>query len=123
MKKFCNSLREHATNILNFEKKEMLLLTKKEFKSHQDARTCYICGKRILQKLTKSKNYRKFRDHCHYTGKCGGAAHSFCNLKFNVPNEIPAVLHLNDNLTEGIHKIKVKIVIVFLNMKVSRTIQ
>ena len=25
------------------------------------------------------------------TGKCRGAAHSICNLKFNIPNEIPVV--------------------------------
>ena len=31
------------------------------------------------------KNYRKVRDHCHFTGKYRGAAHSICNLRFNVP--------------------------------------
>ena len=28
------------------------------------------------------------RDHCHCTGKYGGAAHSICNSKFTVPREI-----------------------------------
>ena len=32
MKKFCSSLRDHATNAINFEKKKMLLLTKKDLK-------------------------------------------------------------------------------------------
>ena len=36
-------------------------------------------------------NYQKVRDYCHYTSKYRGAAHSFCNLKFNMPNEIPIV--------------------------------
>ena len=36
MKKFCSSLREHATNIINFEKKKMLLLTKKKLKLDHD---------------------------------------------------------------------------------------
>ena len=36
MKKFCESLREHAKNIIDFEKKKMLPLTKEELKSHQD---------------------------------------------------------------------------------------
>ena len=63
MKKFCESLREHAKNIIDFEKKKMLPLTKEELKSHQDAKICYICGKGILQKLAKSKSYRKFRDN------------------------------------------------------------
>ena len=67
----------------------MLPLTKEELKSHEDAKLCYICGKRILKKFAKDKNYRKVRDHCHYTGKYRSAAHSICNLKFNVPNEIP----------------------------------
>ena len=37
MKKFCSYLREHAKNIIDFEKKKMLPLTK-ELKSHQDAK-------------------------------------------------------------------------------------
>ena len=45
--------------------------------------------KEILKRFAKDQNYQKVRDHCHYTGKCRGAAHSICNLKFNVPNEIP----------------------------------
>ena len=28
----------------------MILLTKEELKSHQDANVCYICGKKILRK-------------------------------------------------------------------------
>ena len=71
----------------------MLLLTNKELKSHQDAKVCYICGRRILKMFAKDKNYRKVRDHCHYTAKYKGAAHSICNLKFNVPNQIPVVFH------------------------------
>ena len=49
MKKFFTSLREHATNVINLEKKKMLPLTKEELKSHQDANVCCICGKRILK--------------------------------------------------------------------------
>ena len=75
----------------------MLLLTKKELKSHQDAKACYICGKRILKKLSKTINYRKVRDHCHYTGKYRGATHNICNLKFNVPNEIPVLFRNSSN--------------------------
>ena len=33
------------------------------------------------------------RDHCHYTGEYRGAAHSICNLKYNVSKEIPIVFH------------------------------
>ena len=34
MKKFCESLRGHAKNLIDFEKKKMLPLTKEELKSH-----------------------------------------------------------------------------------------
>ena len=49
--------------------------------------------KNNLKKLAKDKNIQKFRNHCHYTGKYRGAAHSICNLKFNVPNKITVVFH------------------------------
>ena len=42
---------------IEFLKKKMLLLTKEELKSYQDAKVCHICGKGILQMLPKNKNY------------------------------------------------------------------
>ena len=45
------------------------------------------------KKLSKSINYQKVRDHCHYTGKYRGAAHNIWNSKFNVPNKMPVVFH------------------------------
>ena len=67
----------HATNVINFEKNRMLLLTRKELKLHQDATVQYICGKRFLQKFAKDKNYRKVRNHCHYTGKYRSTRHIY----------------------------------------------
>ena len=52
---------------------------------------CYICGRRILKKLSKSLSYRKVRGHCYFTGKYRGAAHGICNLNFAVPNEIHVI--------------------------------
>ena len=52
----------------------MLPLPKKELKSYQDAKLYYICGKIFLKKFSNDKNYWKVRDHCHFTGKCRGAA-------------------------------------------------
>ena len=77
MKKFCTFLREHATNVINSEKKEMLPLAKK-------GTECYICGKKFLKTFVNDKNYQKVRDNCHFTGKYVGAAHSIYNLGFNV---------------------------------------
>ena len=56
MKMFCQFLREQTKSITAFEKKKMTLLTKEELKSHQDAKLCYICRKRILKKIAKNKN-------------------------------------------------------------------
>ena len=93
MKKFCESLREHANRIIHFKKRKMLPLTIKELKSHEDTKVCYLCEIYFIKKLFNNKNYRKVRDHCHYTGKYRVATHSICNLKFNVPNEIPVGFH------------------------------
>ena len=96
MKKFCTSLREHAKNIIDFEKEKNIAVNKRRIKTTSRCK-CYFCEKRILKKLSKSINYWKVRDCCHYTGKYRGAAHSICNLNFNVPNEIPVVFHNGSN--------------------------
>ena len=72
----------------------MLPLTKEKLKSHQDPKVCYICGKRNLKKLSKSINFQK---RWHSTRKYRGAAHSICNLEFNVHNEISVVFHNSSN--------------------------
>ena len=38
-------------------------------------------------------DYQKVSEYCHYTGKYRRAAHSICNWKFNLPNEIPVIFH------------------------------
>ena len=97
MKKFYESVREHSKNIIDFEKKKMISLTEEELKSNENGKVCYICRKRILKKLNKSKNYRNVRDHCYFTGKYRGVVHSICHSKFNVIDEIPEVFHNGSN--------------------------
>ena len=76
----------------------------KELKSHQYARTCYICGKIFLKNIAKDKNYRKIRDHCHFTDKYRGAANSIYNLRFNVSNKILLVFRNGSNCNKSIRK-------------------
>ena len=45
----------------------------------------------------KDEKYCKVGDHCHYTGKYRGAAHSICNLKYSVPKKIPRVFDNGSN--------------------------
>ena len=90
MKKFSKDLREHASKIIDYEKKKMIPLTKEEKIYHNKQKICYICKKEFSN--NEKKNY-KVRDHCHYTGKYRGAAHNICNLRYKVPKEIPIVFH------------------------------
>ena len=91
---------------LILKRKKILPLSKEKLKVHQDARNCYICRKRILNplKLAKSKNYCKIRYHCHYSGIYTGAAHIICNLKFNVPNDVPVVFYSVSNYDYHFYK-------------------
>ena len=43
MKMFFKNLKEHATRIISYEKKEMIPLTHKENKSYEKQNVCYIC--------------------------------------------------------------------------------
>ena len=40
MERFCKDLKEHATEIINYEKKEMIPLTDKENKSYEKQKVC-----------------------------------------------------------------------------------
>ena len=90
MTKFCKDLREHATKIINYEKKDMIPLTKKEEENYNNQKVCYICKKEFDK---SDKKHYKVRDHCHYTGKYRGAAHNICNVRYKIPKEIPIVFH------------------------------
>ena len=93
MKNFCLDLRQHATKIINYEKKEMIPLTKEEKKMRNQQKVCYKC-KKIFSTMIKIKNIIK--DHCHYTGKYRDAAHDIYNLRYKIPKEIAVVFH-NDS--------------------------
>ena len=60
-----------------------------------DEESCHICEKEFCIEHNKKefRKMQKIRDHCHYTGKYRGAAHSNCNLNYKIPKEIPVVFH------------------------------
>ena len=96
MKIFCKDLRDQAMKIINYEKKEMIPLTDEEKESYENQDVCYICEKEFCTNKNNKKEFKsycKVRDHCHYTGKYRGAAHSICNLRYKIPNEIPVIFH------------------------------
>ena len=74
----------------------MIPVTDHKTKSYEKQKVCHICKKEFsTDKNDKNtfKIYPKVRDHCHYTGKFRGAAHSIWNLKYNTQKEIPVIIH------------------------------
>ena len=72
----------------------MILLTKEENNFYNEEEICYMCKEKFYMDKD-DKNYinkRKIKDHCHYTGKFRGAAHSICNLNYDVQKEIPIII-------------------------------
>ena len=82
MKRFCKDLKDHATKIIDFKKKDMIPLTKEEKDNYNKENICHICKKDF-------NNDMKVKDHCHFTGKYRGAAHNMCNLRYKIPKNIP----------------------------------
>ena len=81
MKKFCKDLKEHATRIINHEKKKIMPLTKKEKINYNDQKVCYICKKEFdTIDTTKSSSLERFMSS--------------------------SLSKLVDNLSEGIHNNK-----------------
>ena len=73
----------------------MIPLTKEENKSYKEQEACHICEETFCMDKDDEnyKNKRKVKDHCHYTGKFRGAAHSKCNLNYKVPKDISIIIH------------------------------
>ena len=81
--------------IINHEKKEMIPLTKEENKSYKNKKAGHICEEKFCVDIHDESytNRKKVKNHCHYTGKFTGAAHSKCNLNYKVPKDIPIIIH------------------------------
>ena len=48
---------------------------------------CHVCRKLF------TKDDKKVKDHCHFTGKYRGAAHNECNMNYKITKNIPIVFH------------------------------
>ena len=78
------------------ENKE-ILMTDEDKKGLKPATHCFICGDKFKNSYKNEKEaekYKKVRDHCHFTGKYRGCAHSICNLNYcNKYFKIPVFFH------------------------------
>ena len=68
-----------------YRRPKPIRLTKEDHLNFVEAKICHICQEEITE--------RKVRDHCHFTGKYRGAAHSRCNLNARKPLLIPVIFH------------------------------
>ena len=95
MKRFSNDLKEHVIRIINYEMKPKGPLTEEEKESYKNQQLCHICEIEFCTDINNDeyKKIRKLRDHCHYTGKYRGAAHSKCNLNYKIVKEIAVLFH------------------------------
>ena len=93
MKKFARALKIMAKMITDTPQKPMTPLTDEENRKHERSNRCHICNEKFChnKENEKYREYCQVRDHCHYTGKYRGAAHSKCNLQYKVPKKITAV--------------------------------
>ena len=59
IEKTCKDLREYAVKIINYEKKEMILLTNEENDYYEMQKLCHICKKNLvlIKVLKKHSNY------------------------------------------------------------------
>ena len=64
---------------------EPMRIERAEEQAFQDTVKCHIYGFEL--------GADRVRDHCHLTGKHGGAAHNDCNLNYSFTGRIPIILH------------------------------
>ena len=64
MERCCKDLKEHATKVINYEKKVMISLNDEENKSYKKQKLCYIC-KKGFSTDDNNKKYHKVKDHYH----------------------------------------------------------
>lgn len=90
---FKNQLKEIAEEVYESLEnvKPMADLTEEEERQFNESTICHIC-KKPFDNSEQEKDPR-VRDHCHLLGKFRGAAHSSCNLQFQITRTIPVVAH------------------------------
>ena len=64
-----------------------IIITAEEEEKFQLTNSCCICDKLF------NVGDDKVRDHCHITGKYGGAAYRSCNISLKISKKLPIIFH------------------------------
>jgi len=83
---FVERLEKEIDRVWSSEVKPMIM-TDEDKINFDGATRCWICQKDLVE------GDQKVRDHCHYSGKFGGAAHNSCNLLFRKPKHVSVSFH------------------------------
>ena len=91
---------EDCQRIVKEEFQKPLNMSVQNERDFQNSTVCHICERRFKPKdlviLDDGDIMNKVRDHCHITGEYRGAAHRDCNLKWAISSEklkIPVIFH------------------------------
>ena len=60
IKRFCNDLKELATEIINYEEKEITLLKDKKITLYESQKVCHICKQRFCNDKNKKSEYAPY---------------------------------------------------------------
>ena len=97
MESFCINLKEYATKIINYEKKEMIALTDEENKSYKKQKVCDICKKGFTTDENDTNAFKLYHKVSEIIvtiqENIEELSHSICNLRYKTPKEIPVVFH------------------------------
>ena len=88
---FCKTMNEIREEIFDVMKnpKDMIITPEQE-QEFQKCSKCFICG----GGFSNTKDKKKVRDHCHFTGLYRGCAHNRCNLDYCFKHfKIPIFFH------------------------------
>ena len=61
IKRFCNDLKEIATEIINYKEKEMTLLKDKEINFYKRQKVCHICKEKFCNDKNKKSDYALYQ--------------------------------------------------------------
>ena len=89
---FIKSLRDTVLDLwMMFRYSTAMRFTTQDRTKLEKTKNCWICGKKFSFMDIFEK--KVVRDHCHYTGKFRGSAHSSCNLRLRRTKRIPVIFH------------------------------